>query len=53
MFSKNVISALDYIISEYGNVEEIISDNEKQFMAKENKNFATHLYPAELLKNRR
>ena len=39
--SKNVISAPpESIISEYGNVEQIICDNEKQFMAKEYKNFA-------------
>ena len=38
--SKNVISALESIISEYGNVEEIICDNGKQFMAQEYKNFA-------------
>ena len=38
--SKNVISALESIISEYGNVDEIICDNGKQFMAQEYKNFA-------------
>ena len=31
--SRNVIPALESIISEYGNVEEIICDNGKQFMA--------------------
>ena len=40
MSSKNVISALQYIISEYGNVEEIICDNGKQFIAQEYKNLA-------------
>ena len=40
MSSKNVISAHKSIISEYGNVDEIISDNGKQFMAQEYKNFA-------------
>ena len=29
-YCKNVISSLESIISEYGNVEEIISDNGKQ-----------------------
>ena len=38
---RNVISSLQSIISEYGNVEEIICDNGKQFMAQEYKNFAT------------
>ena len=38
---KNVISALESIISEYGNVEDIICDNGKQFMAQEYKNFAS------------
>ena len=33
--SKNVISALESIISEYGNIGEIISDNGKLFTAKE------------------
>ena len=37
--SNNVISALESIISEYANVEEIICDNGKQFMAQEYKNF--------------
>ena len=36
--SKNVISALEPFISDYGNVEEIICDNGKQFMAQEYKN---------------
>ena len=35
-----MISALESIISEYGNVEEIICDNGKQFMAQEYKNVA-------------
>ena len=39
IFSKNVISALESIISEYGFIEEIICDNGKQFMAQEYKNF--------------
>ena len=38
--NKNVISALESIISEYGNVEEIICDDGKQFTAQEYKNFA-------------
>ena len=33
--NKNVISALESIISEYGSVEEIICDNGKQFMAQD------------------
>ena len=33
MSSKNAISGLESIISEHGNVEEIICDNGKQFMA--------------------
>ena len=33
MSSKNVISALESIISEYESVEKIISENGKQFMA--------------------
>ena len=37
--SKNVISALESIILEYGIVEEIICDNRKQFMPQEYKNF--------------
>ena len=35
MSSKNVIFALESIISEYGNVEEIICENGKQFMAQD------------------
>ena len=42
MSSKNVISAHGSIISEYGNVEKFISDNEKQYIAQEYKNFAAH-----------
>ena len=42
--STNVISALESIISEYGNVEEIICDNGKQFMAQEYKNFAAQYW---------
>ena len=40
MLCKNVIPALESIISEYENVEEIICDNGKQFTAQEYKNFA-------------
>ena len=37
--SMNMTSALESIIPEYGNVEEIICDNGKQLMAQEYKNF--------------
>ena len=41
MSNRNLITALESIISEYGNVEEIMSDNGKKFMTQEYKNFAT------------
>ena len=42
MSSKNVIPALESVISEYGNEEKVISNNVKELMAQESKNFAAH-----------
>ena len=41
VFSKNLIYALESIISEYGNAEKIIYDDGKTFIAQEYMNVAT------------